>query len=215
MVRLWNTHPLFFIKRRKRGERDSVVISFSTTQGGSSPSVSAAQPPQHISQVCPNSCAIPTHNHSSIEITMADILLAFQENCFTVDLDFEKCPSGGIMVLFSGVWRQILLMIPKGNDGDILRICLLNSSILWPYVHVLTLTQNIRASKADYGSSKQMNQMERIHSFMGYSEEGRVKRGGKNGTLRTQLVQCSESRMFFNPRKEVCRWFFRRNDGYE
>ncbi|CAF2744358.1 unnamed protein product [Lepeophtheirus salmonis] len=32
---------------------------------------------------------------------------------------------------------------------------------------------------SDYDSGKQMDQMERIHSFKGYSEEGRVKRGGK------------------------------------
>ncbi|CAF2745143.1 unnamed protein product [Lepeophtheirus salmonis] len=47
----------------------------------------------------------------------------------------------------------------------------------------------------NYESGKQMDQMERIHSFKGYSEEGRVKRGGK-------MVLCGHN--LFNARRVAC-----------
>ncbi|CAF2745859.1 unnamed protein product [Lepeophtheirus salmonis] len=48
---------------------------------------------------------------------------------------------------------------------------------------------------SDYESGKQMNPMERIHSFTGYSEEGRDKRGGK-------MVLCGHN--LFNALRVAC-----------
>ncbi|CAB4062023.1 unnamed protein product [Lepeophtheirus salmonis] len=47
----------------------------------------------------------------------------------------------------------------------------------------------------DYKSGKQIDQMKRIHSFTGYSEEGRVKRGGK-------MVLCGHN--LFNALRVAC-----------
>ncbi|CAB4069962.1 IGF2R [Lepeophtheirus salmonis] len=48
---------------------------------------------------------------------------------------------------------------------------------------------------SDYDTGKQMDQMERIHSFTRYSEEGRVKRGGK-------MVLCGHN--LFNALRVAC-----------
>ncbi|CAF2743068.1 unnamed protein product [Lepeophtheirus salmonis] len=48
---------------------------------------------------------------------------------------------------------------------------------------------------SDYGSGKQMNQMEIFDSFMEYSEEGRDKRGGK-------MVLCGHN--LFNALRVAC-----------
>ncbi|XP_064645129.1 ATP-dependent DNA helicase PIF1-like [Lineus longissimus] len=52
---------------------------------------------------------------------------------------------GGITVLFSGDWRQILPVVRHGNRVDIIDACL-KSSPLWAQVHVLKLNKNMRVN---------------------------------------------------------------------
>ncbi|XP_020090993.1 uncharacterized protein LOC109712000 isoform X3 [Ananas comosus] len=52
-------------------------------------------------------------------------------------------PFGGKVVVFGGDFRQILPVIPKGTRQDII-FATINSSYLWSFVKVLTLTKNMR-----------------------------------------------------------------------
>ena len=46
-------------------------------------------------------------------------------------------------MVFGGDFRQILPVIPRGNRSDIVNATI-NSSYLWDYCQVLTLTKNMR-----------------------------------------------------------------------
>nr|CAD1820584.1 unnamed protein product [Ananas comosus var. bracteatus] len=52
-------------------------------------------------------------------------------------------PFGGKVVVFGGDFRQILPIIPKGTRQDII-FATINSSYLWSFVKILTLTKNMR-----------------------------------------------------------------------
>ncbi|DAZ95290.1 TPA: hypothetical protein N0F65_007780, partial [Lagenidium giganteum] len=52
-------------------------------------------------------------------------------------------PFGGIVMLLSGDFRQILPVVPRGSDGDVINACLKRSN-LWRELKTLRLTINMR-----------------------------------------------------------------------
>ena len=62
--------------------------------------------------------------------------------------DIRDCdkPFGGITTVFGGDVQQILPVVPRGNQEDIVEACLLRSP-LWPSIRVLRLSQNQRLSR--------------------------------------------------------------------
>ena len=56
-------------------------------------------------------------------------------------------PFGGITMVFSGDWRQILTVVPHGTRKDIVGRCV-KSSKLWTEVKTLRLTENMRIKQA-------------------------------------------------------------------
>ena len=52
-------------------------------------------------------------------------------------------PFGGKVIVFGGDFRQILPIIPKASRQDIVHSTI-NSSYLWDYCHILTLSKNMR-----------------------------------------------------------------------
>ena len=50
---------------------------------------------------------------------------------------------GGVIVLLSGDFRQILPVVRKGTPADELRACL-KASVLWRHVKTIRLTENMR-----------------------------------------------------------------------
>ena len=62
-----------------------------------------------------------------------------------MDLKINKNKMGGITILFSGDYRQILPVIPNGTKADEINACLKNSNI-WNSVINLTLKKNMRLS---------------------------------------------------------------------
>ena len=58
-----------------------------------------------------------------------------------------KKPFGGITMVFSGDWRQILTVVPHGSRTEIVGRCL-KSSDLWKNVEILRLTENMRIKQA-------------------------------------------------------------------
>ncbi|CAJ2653406.1 unnamed protein product [Trifolium pratense] len=71
------------------------------------------------------------HCFEAVDRTLADIM---QEKRF---------PFGGKVVVLGGDFRQILPVIPKGTRHEIVHSAI-NSSRLWSYCEVLTLTTNMR-----------------------------------------------------------------------
>lgn len=55
-------------------------------------------------------------------------------------------PFGGKVVVMGGDFRQILPVVPKGTKNEIAAACIKYSSSIWPYVHILRLSQNMRVS---------------------------------------------------------------------
>ena len=53
-------------------------------------------------------------------------------------------PFGGLVVVFSGDFRQILPVIPKGTRYDIVHSSLCSSKRIWNHCKVLRLTKNMR-----------------------------------------------------------------------
>ena len=60
-------------------------------------------------------------------------------------LDAQDRPFGGITVVFSGDFQQILLVVPHGSREDVVSATLLRSD-LWRNVEVLKLIRNIRVA---------------------------------------------------------------------
>lgn len=53
-------------------------------------------------------------------------------------------PIGGITMVFSGEWRQILTVMPHGNRSEIVGRCF-KSSYLWRNVEILRLAENVNS----------------------------------------------------------------------
>ena len=63
------------------------------------------------------------------------------------DVRQDERPFGGLTVVFSGDWRQILPVVRKGSRADVIDACF-KSSPLWRHVTVKTLTRNMRIAQS-------------------------------------------------------------------
>ena len=79
------------------------------------------------------------------EVTMGDKLNFEALDRSLKDIRKDERTFGGLTVLFTGDWRQILPVVPRGSRSQIINCCLKNS-YLWEHVEVFTLTQNMRVS---------------------------------------------------------------------
>ena len=81
------------------------------------------------------------------EVTMADrkVYEAVDRTC--KDIRGNDQHFGGITVVFSGDWRQILPVVRHGSRADIIEACL-KSSPLWQNIVLLKLHQNMRVKLA-------------------------------------------------------------------
>ncbi|KAK7315487.1 hypothetical protein VNO77_34037 [Canavalia gladiata] len=79
-----------------------------------------------------------THKYcfEAVDRTFRDILR------FSNPHSYSK-PFGGKVIVFGGDFRQILPVIPKGSRQDVVHASI-NSSYLWEFCEVLTLTKNMR-----------------------------------------------------------------------
>ncbi|XP_031116894.1 uncharacterized protein LOC116020565 [Ipomoea triloba] len=70
--------------------------------------------------------------------------------------DIMECNDlfGGKVIVFGGDFRQTLPIVRHGKKEDFIEACLVKSSLIWPHIRRLTLTQNMRAQEdhtfADY-----------------------------------------------------------------
>ena len=67
----------------------------------------------------------------------------FRDVMKDVDKRFKRIPFGGKVVVFGGDFRQILPVITKSNRQEIVNATI-NSSYIWNYCEILTLTKNMR-----------------------------------------------------------------------
>ena len=73
------------------------------------------------------------------------------------DIVNDRKPMGGITLLLSGDFRQILPVVRRGTKADHINACL-KTSILWKYIEKLTLKKNMRvylSKNRDTGSFEQ------------------------------------------------------------
>jgi len=86
---------------------------------------------------------------------------SFRDVMKEVDERNKYIPFGGKVVVFGGDFRQILPVIPRGTRPEIVHATI-NSSYLWRYCEVLTLTKNMRllngASEADIEGRRQFSE---------------------------------------------------------
>ena len=83
-------------------------------------------------------------------------------------IDCSK-PFGGKVVVLGGDFRQVLFVVPKGRQADILNVTL-NKSYLWDYIKIIHLRQNMRVGND--GQSQQWllrtgNGTEEVHNDIG------------------------------------------------
>ncbi|KAJ8348928.1 hypothetical protein SKAU_G00275170 [Synaphobranchus kaupii] len=87
-----------------------------------------------------------THVMVVDEVSMMD-RRALEADCTFQWLRGSDKPFGGITMVFSGDWRQILTVVPHGSRTEIVGRCF-KSSYLWRNVEILRLTENMRIRQA-------------------------------------------------------------------
>ncbi|XP_057450048.1 uncharacterized protein LOC130741224 isoform X4 [Lotus japonicus] len=88
----------------------------------------------------------------ALDRTLRDIMRICNPECFNK-------PFGGKVVVLGGDFRQILPVIPKGSRAEIV-MATINSSRLWRFCKVLTLTENMRLF-----SNSETSDVEKIKVF--------------------------------------------------
>jgi hypothetical protein len=68
---------------------------------------------------------------------------SLQDIMAVINPTFKFLPFGGLVVVFSGDFRQILLVVPCGTRGDVVAAAL-NCSSIWQHVRVFKLHTNMR-----------------------------------------------------------------------
>ncbi|XP_012828666.1 PREDICTED: ATP-dependent DNA helicase PIF1-like [Erythranthe guttata] len=89
--------------------------------------------------------------------------------------DSKKQPFGGKIVVFGGDFRQILPVIPKGTRQEVV-FASINSSCLWRYCEVLTLTKNMRLQSGK--SDSEVREVKKFSEWVLSVGDGTV--GGPN-----------------------------------
>lgn len=84
------------------------------------------------------------HCFEALDKTLRDVLRFSKSN--SIDQPF-----GGKVIVFGGDFRQILPVIPKASRQDVV-LATLNSSYLWSFCKVLTLTKNMRLQSQNSNS---------------------------------------------------------------
>jgi ATP-dependent DNA helicase PIF1 len=124
-----------------------------------------------------STCTIEPNSPLAILISKAKLIIWDEEPmmhkyCFeAVDRSFrdilklvdgrnKHIPFGGKVVVFGGDFRQILPVIPRGTRPEVVDATI-NSSYIWRFYEVLTLTKNMRilhgASESDIEERKQFS----------------------------------------------------------
>ncbi|KAL7091157.1 hypothetical protein ACP275_12G088400 [Erythranthe tilingii] len=109
-----------------------------------------------------------THKHcfEAVDRTLRDILK------YSIH-DSKTKPFGGKTVVFWGDFRQILPVIPKGTRQQVV-FASINSSYLWKFCHVLTLTKNMRLQS----NNQNLEEMQTFSSWVLSIGDGTI--GGHN-----------------------------------
>ena len=89
-------------------------------------------------------------------------------------------PFGGLTVLFSGDWRQILPVVKRGSRVTTVDATLKNSYIWQQYIHPLSLEQNMRLAKSTEDESE-------FNQFLTDIGNGRGKLLPIHGSFATEI----------------------------
>jgi len=85
--------------------------------------------------------AVMMHMHvfEAVNRSLQDIMVV-------INPAFKFLPFGGLVVVFGGDFRQILLVVPRGTRGDVVAAAL-NRSSIWQHVRVFKLHTNMRMQR--------------------------------------------------------------------
>ena len=103
--------------------------------------------------------------------------------CIDRSLQFirdDNQPFGGLTVLFSGDWRQILPVVKRGSRVTTVDATLKNSYIWQQYIHPLSLEQNMRLAKSNEDESE-------FNQFLTDIGNGRGKLLPIHGSFATEI----------------------------
>jgi hypothetical protein len=67
---------------------------------------------------------------------------SLQDIMVVINPTFKFLPFRGLVVVFGGDFRQILLVVPCGTKGDVV-VAALNRSTIWQHVRVFKLHTNM------------------------------------------------------------------------
>lgn len=105
-----------------------------------------------------STCGVSKHDSTATLIRMTHLMFVDEVSMIdrraleAADRTFQWLrnsdkPFGGITMVFSRDWRQILTVVPHGSRTEIIGRCF-KSSYLWKTVQTLRLTQNMRIAQA-------------------------------------------------------------------
>jgi hypothetical protein len=85
--------------------------------------------------------AVMMHRHvfEAVNRSLQDIMAV-------INPTFKFLPFGGLVVVFSGDFRQILPVVPRDTRGDVVAV-VLNCSSIWQHVRVFKLHTNMRVQR--------------------------------------------------------------------
>jgi ATP-dependent DNA helicase PIF1 len=99
-------------------------------------------------------------------------------------------PFGGKVVVLGGDVRQILPIIEGGNRSQIVNSAIINSS-LWPHVHILRLTHNMRLSSPSW-SQENREELSQFSKWMLDIGEGKIHATSREGEDEPTWIQIPE-----------------------
>ena len=91
----------------------------------------------------------------------------------SVDAKRFQMPFGGITVVLGGDFRQILPVIPKASQAEVLAACIIRSK-LWTNVHLHSLTKNMRIHKGT--SPDEAKRMKEFSEWVLKVGDGKIER---------------------------------------
>jgi ATP-dependent DNA helicase PIF1 len=90
------------------------------------------------------------HGFEAADRTLRDIM-------GSVHRKYANIPFGNKVVVAGGDFRQVLPVVPKGTESEIIDACL-NQSTLWEHVKTLRLTINMRVKQLAGQEAETMTQ---------------------------------------------------------
>ena len=181
----WKTFTLSHILRKVRAQGK---VALATAASGIAATLLPKGTTFHSRTKCPivltdeSTCNVNEDDNTAALIKLTHIMVVDEVSMMdrraleAADRTFQwlrgsEKPFGGITMVFSGDWRQILTVVPHGSRTEIVGRCL-KSSYLWREFTILRLTENMRIRQATGGQQDEAD----FATFLLNLGEGKIQR---------------------------------------